>query len=109
MESHRCQSVFSCHCTYCLLHSSRSHLSAGVESSVDVKACLDFAGVGEMPFQKFSAYNIGGAILWSSLFVSAGALLGNVPAVKHNFSIVSECLQLSLNAHLLNLYLCSQK
>lgn len=52
-----------------------------------------------MPFQKFSAYNIGGAILWSSLFVSAGALLGNIPAVKHNFSIVSKCPQLSRNVY----------
>ena len=46
------------------------------------------SGVGRMSFQKFTAYNIGGAVLWSTLFVGAGALLGNIPAVKHNFSIV---------------------
>lgn len=41
-----------------------------------------------MPYGRFAAYNVGGAILWSVLFVGAGALLGNLPAVKHNFSIV---------------------
>lgn len=47
-----------------------------------------YEGVGTMPYGKFLAYNVGGAILWSVLFVGAGAFLGNLPAVKHNFSIV---------------------
>lgn len=41
-----------------------------------------------MPYGRFAAYNVGGAVLWSVLFVGAGALLGNLPAVKNNFSIV---------------------
>ncbi len=41
-----------------------------------------------MPYNRFSLYNVGGAVLWSVLFVGAGFLLGNLPAVKHNFSIV---------------------
>ena len=50
-----------------------------------------------MPYKKFAAYNVGGAILWTVLFVGAGALLGNLPAVKHNFSIVSgQCCILGL-------------
>ena len=31
---------------------------------------------------------MGGALLWSFLFVSAGFFLGNLPAVKHNFTLV---------------------
>jgi len=51
--------------------------------------CLQsFAGVGVMPYKRFSLYNVGGAVLWSVLFVGGGFLLGNIPAVKHNFSIV---------------------
>jgi len=41
-----------------------------------------------MPYKRFSLYNVGGAVLWSVLFVGGGFLLGNIPAVKHNFSIV---------------------
>ena len=31
---------------------------------------------------------MGGALLWSFLFVGAGFFLGNLPAVKHNFTLV---------------------
>lgn len=33
-------------------------------------------------------YNIGGAVLWSVLFVGAGYLFGNLPFVQHNFTAV---------------------
>jgi len=46
------------------------------------------AGVGSMEYGKFAAYNVGGALLWTAMFVGAGALFGNLPAVKHNFALV---------------------
>ena len=41
-----------------------------------------------MNYSNFTLYNIVGAMLWCSIFVGGGAVLGNVPAVKENFSIV---------------------
>jgi membrane-associated protein len=46
------------------------------------------AGVGKMSYLYFFIYNITGAILWVSVFVLGGFYFGNVPIVKHNFSIV---------------------
>lgn len=46
------------------------------------------AGVGAMSYGRFIAYNIVGGLMWISLFVFGGYLFGNIPAVKHNFTIV---------------------
>jgi membrane-associated protein len=46
------------------------------------------AGVGRMSYLYFFIYNITGAILWVGVFVLGGFYFGNVPIVKHNFSIV---------------------
>ncbi|CAL5222281.1 g4620 [Coccomyxa viridis] len=46
------------------------------------------AGVGSMPYAEFGAYNVAGALLWTIMFVGAGFFLGNLPAVKHNFTLV---------------------
>jgi membrane-associated protein len=46
------------------------------------------AGVGTMPYRRFVAYNVLGAVLWVGLFLVAGALFGNLPWVKSNFSKV---------------------
>ena len=46
------------------------------------------AGVGTMSYPRFLAYNIVGAFLWVVGFVGAGALVGNMPWVKANFSKV---------------------
>jgi membrane-associated protein len=46
------------------------------------------AGVGSMDYRTFAAYNVGGALLWTLLFVGAGAVFGNLPAVKSNFKLV---------------------
>ena len=37
------------------------------------------AGVSEMTFSKFQAYNFGGAALWVGLLVSLGYFFGNIP------------------------------
>jgi len=46
------------------------------------------AGVGKMHYGKFISYNVFGGITWVALFTFAGYFFGNVPFVKHNFSIV---------------------
>jgi len=44
------------------------------------------AGVAEMSRAKFSAYNIGGALLWVLSLTLAGYAFGNVPWVQDNLS-----------------------
>lgn len=46
------------------------------------------AGVGKMQFKKFITYSIAGTASWSGLFILVGYFFGNIPFVKHNFSIV---------------------
>lgn len=46
------------------------------------------AGVGKMHYGKFISYNLIGGVSWVALFTFAGYFFGNVPFVKHNFSLV---------------------
>jgi membrane-associated protein len=46
------------------------------------------AGVGKMVYSRFALFNVVGALAWVLLFIPAGYLFGNVPAVKRNFHIV---------------------
>src|SRR6185369_9891459 len=46
------------------------------------------AGVGAMSYRRFMLFNAIGATLWVTLFVGAGYFFGNLPQVKHNFSLV---------------------
>lgn len=46
------------------------------------------AGVGRMPFARYSLYNIIGAVLWILIFLYAGYALGNVPFFKNNISLI---------------------
>lgn len=42
-----------------------------------------------MPYLRYQAYSIGGAVLWVSLLVYAGYFFGNIPIVRDNFSLVT--------------------
>ena len=47
------------------------------------------AGVGKMDYRRFITFNVIGGILWVVIFVTLGALFGNIPFVKNNFEIVT--------------------
>jgi membrane-associated protein len=46
------------------------------------------AGVGEMTYSHFIAFNVIGGVAWVSLFTFMGYFFGNIGFVKHNFSYV---------------------
>lgn len=46
------------------------------------------AGVGQMSYTRFMILNTIGGVLWVGMFVGAGYFFGNIPQVKHNFSLV---------------------
>ncbi len=46
------------------------------------------AGIGKMNYKTFLPFDIAGGIMWVSLFILAGFFFGNIPSIKHNFSLV---------------------
>ncbi len=46
------------------------------------------AGIGTMPYRRFIAFSITGAVLWVCLIVYTSYWFGNIPIVKQNFSLV---------------------
>jgi membrane-associated protein len=46
------------------------------------------AGIGQMTYSRFMAFNVSGALLWIGLLLPAGYFFGNLPWVKKNFSVV---------------------
>jgi membrane-associated protein len=46
------------------------------------------AGVGQMEYARFLAFNVTGAVLWVGLLTYAGYFFGNLPLVKNNLSLV---------------------
>lgn len=46
------------------------------------------AGIGKMSYGYFISYNFIGGILWVLIFTSVGYFFGNIPFIKHNFSLV---------------------
>ena len=47
------------------------------------------AGIGKMPFARFSAYNVVGAVAWVCLCTFAGVWFGNIEIVRKNFGLVA--------------------
>ena len=45
------------------------------------------AGLGRMTYLTFLAYSIVGALLWVTSFLLGGYFFGNIPIIKHNFTI----------------------
>jgi membrane-associated protein len=46
------------------------------------------AGIGSMTYGRFITYNIAGGIAWVVVFVLGGYFFGNIPFIRHNFSLV---------------------
>jgi membrane-associated protein len=46
------------------------------------------AGVAQMPYRRFLAYNVVGGLLWIAALVYAGYLFGNIPWVKDNLTFI---------------------
>ncbi|MBN8477868.1 MAG: DedA family protein [Burkholderiales bacterium] len=54
-----------------------------------IRTCAPFlAGVAQMSYRRFLAYNVVGGILWISSLVYAGYLFGNIPWVKNNLTLI---------------------
>ncbi len=46
------------------------------------------AGIGQMSYGRFIAYNVVGGICWVIIFIYGGYFFGNLPTVKRHFSLV---------------------
>jgi membrane-associated protein len=46
------------------------------------------AGLGAMSYPKFMTFNVAGGVLWVVVCTVAGYLVGNLPIVRENFSLV---------------------
>ncbi|MDB4948650.1 MAG: putative rane protein [Gemmatimonadetes bacterium] len=47
------------------------------------------AGLGKMPFGRFTTYNAAGGLLWVTPLLLGGFFFGNLPVVRDNFGIVA--------------------
>ena len=55
-----------------------------------LRTCAPFvAGVARMPYARFQAYNVFGALAWVLSFVWLGFFFGNLPIIKDNFGLVT--------------------
>ena len=46
------------------------------------------AGIGQMPYARFLAFNVAGGAAWVGIFTTAGFRFGSIPAVKKQFHLV---------------------
>src|SRR3989338_2180254 len=45
------------------------------------------AGIGNMSYKTFFAYNVAGGVLWVLICVLGGFFFGNIPIIRNNFSV----------------------
>ncbi len=45
------------------------------------------AGLGSMTYVKFVSFSVVGALLWVTSFLLGGYFFGNIPIIKHNFTL----------------------
>jgi membrane-associated protein len=54
-----------------------------------IRTCASFvAGLGNMSYARFAFFNVTGGVLWVTSLAYAGFLLGNMPWVKSNPSVI---------------------
>jgi len=46
------------------------------------------AGIGQMSYARFLAYNVIGGVSWIALFIFGGYWFGNLPLIRNNFTLV---------------------
>jgi len=46
------------------------------------------AGIGSMTYPRFISYDVAGGLLWILTFTLGGYFFGNIPVVRHNFTMV---------------------
>jgi membrane-associated protein len=46
------------------------------------------AGIGQMTYTRFIAYNVVGGVSWIALFIFGGYYFGNLPMIRNNFTLV---------------------
>jgi membrane-associated protein len=55
-----------------------------------IRTCAPFvAGVARMPYARYQAYNVLGALAWVLAFVWTGFFFGNISFIKENFGFVT--------------------
>lgn len=45
------------------------------------------AGLGKMSYLKFVSYSVAGTLMWVTSFLLGGYFFGNIPVIKHNFTL----------------------
>ncbi len=46
------------------------------------------AGVGAMPYGRYLAFCVAGAVIWVGSLCTAGYLFGNLPIIRNNLTVV---------------------
>nr|WKN35585.1 DedA family protein [Tunicatimonas sp. TK19036] len=68
------------------------------------------AGVGTMPYKRFAAYNLLGAIAWVVSFLGLGYFFGQLPVIKEHFTyVVFAIILLSILPPLVGSFLRNRK
>ena len=67
------------------------------------------AGMGAMPYRRFSFFNVIGAFCWVSFFTLVGFIFGGIPYIKNNFIFVILGIVIISMAPITILYISNKK